>query len=132
MPGEREALATWLRTFDFQIFATWTFGKKWPEGPTPEAVRYHVSRWIEEQELSPSFFVVEQGTSGQRRWHAHGLLGAQGSLRLEAHRTSLWKDWKARYGAARFDKLHPATGVADYCAKYCFKNGLDVRWFIDA
>ena len=128
-PPYRDTLRYWLEGFDFQIWATWTFGKRWPDGPTLGAVQYHVGRWIEEHDLRPAFYVAERGHSGQRRWHAHGLLGGYGSLKLEAYRTDLWRNWHARYGRGSFDSLKQRGGCQAYVAKYCLK-GLPVHWWI--
>lgn len=122
-------LAEWLEGFDFQVWATWTFGKAWPEGPTLEAVRYHVGNWISSQDLRPAFYCAERGTSGQRRWHAHGLLGGHGPMHLEADRRSLWSDWHKRFGRCSFEGLQEQGGCLAYVSKYCFK-GLPTQWWI--
>lgn len=142
---EQEELATWLACHDFRLWATWTFGTAWPDGPTPTAVQYHVTNWCTQQDLRPAFVVAEQGWSGQRRWHAHGLLGGHGPLGLDAWRRDLWRNWYRRYGRCRFEPLGRTStgvisaseadwditgGVRTYVAKYCLKGLGDCRWWI--
>lgn len=126
---EQQALAEWLQQHPYELFATWTFGKRWPVGPTLTAVQHHVLRWTEEQSIQNAFVVAERGTSGQRRWHAHGLLGQLGSLRLPLEGENLWRDWSVRYGRCSFDTLHPETGVTHYVSKYCAK-GFSENWWV--
>ena len=129
----QEELTEWLADLrPWTHFATWTFGKAWPDGPTREAVRFHVDRWLEQQDVLDAFWVVERGMSGSRRAHAHGLLHGIGALALPIHGPALWSDWSARYGRCRFDRLISRTDdVAWYCSKYTFKRGLqDVAWFL--
>lgn len=124
-------LAHWLDSYHLPIFATWTFGRKWPDGPTEQAVETHVQKWITSHRIAPAFFCVERGTSGQRRWHAHGLLGPIAGQPVEWSRQTMWNDWRRRYGRCSFLRLEPDKGAEWYVAKYCAK-GLPVRWWITA
>ena len=133
MSPSQAALADWLATVrPWTHVATWTFGQRWPSGPTPTAVDLHVRRWLEDRDVADWFMVVERGTSGQRRCHAHGLLHGTGPLALPLDGAELWKDWSRRYGRCTFSPLrNSSAGIARYCAKYCFKGGLDgVSWDI--
>ena len=124
MTPHQLALAEWLEGHDYRTFATWTFGKAWPLGPSPEAVRRHVLPWVEQVCRGPAFVVAECGTSGQRRWHAHGLLGP-----TELPLPGLWGAWFRRYGRCRFEPLRPdGEGVRLYVAKYCVKSS--PHWWI--
>ena len=126
----RSELIQWLDSLKFQIWATWTFGKNWPDGPTRQAVQYHVRRWLDQHDLFPAFFVIERGKSGQRRAHAHGLIGKQGPMQLDADINALWNDWKRRYGRSSFEPLNEKGGASAYCAKYCLKDLSRCDWHL--
>lgn len=126
-------LATWLNTLPVNTFCTWTFGSKWPNGPTMEAVRYHVQRWIMAHNLNPAFVVAERGTSGMRRWHGHGLVTLDGLLPGELcslGTKSLWANWSKRYGRCSIQPLDPTAGAVPYVAKYCAKGLTTVNWWV--
>ena len=126
---EQLELAHWLESYRLPIFATWTFGKKWPDGPSPESVEAHVKLWVRSLRIKPAFFVVERGWSGARRWHAHGLLGTIEDQPIEWSRQQMWNDWRKRYGRCSFLRLEPEHGAEWYVAKYCAK-GVPLRWWI--
>lgn len=122
MSPEQLALAAWLTTHSYTHLATWTFGKAWPRGPTKTAVDYHVRNWIEKYRIQNAFMVVEKGTSGQRRAHAHGLLGDSPLLPKGRPAHVLFEDWSKRYGRCQILPLEGAQeGVASYVSKYCCK-----------
>ena len=124
MTAAQVQLADWLAALDgWSTVATWTFGKQWPLGPTPEAVRYHVGRWIEDRSIAQAFYVAEAGTSGTRRWHAHGLLSLDPDFWPRQRHHSLWKSWSRRYGRCLFTPLDPNGGITRYVSKYCLKTG---------
>lgn len=125
-------LAEWLGTLPVNTFCTWTFGQAWPEGPTRTAVLYHVRKWVESRGLAPAFVVAEQGTSGERRWHGHGLCtlppslsGMEGTLRQQH-----WQNWATRYGRCELKALQDQGGASWYVAKYCAKEAHDLTWML--
>lgn len=130
---EQDALADWLeKVAPWSHFATWTFGKAWPAGPTLPRVQDHVTQWLDQHQVNSAFFVAERGWTGVRRWHAHGLLSGQGTLDIDLDGQTLWRDWSRRYGRCRFDPVDAQDRcVRAYCSKYCFKGGLSgCRWWI--
>lgn len=119
-------LAAWLSGYDWDTMATWTFGRKWPNGPSPEAVRRHVLPWVDACRCERALVVAECGQSGQRRWHAHGLLGPS-----PMGRQAMWSDWSRRYGRCLFTRLDGTRldRAAAYCAKYCAKGTISSDWW---
>ena len=130
MTLEQLELAHWLESFHLPIFATWTFGRRWPDGPSAEAVDRHVKQWVAGLQISPAFVVVEQGMSGQRRWHAHGLLGTIRDQPIAWSRKTMWNDWRKRYGRCSFLEVEPEKGAEWYVAKYCTQGMSDLLWSI--
>lgn len=129
---EQRELADWLRTLGCDAWGTWTFGPKWPSGPSPVSVERHVKAWISAWRLAPAFMVVEAGTAGTGRYHAHGLLTTRGQRRV-----ALWADWWRRYGRCEFRPLVPDDddGLQLYVTKYCCKRTMDghvlpMRWWV--
>ena len=118
----QDELAKWLEGHGYDTFATLTFGKAWPDGPSGNAVLSHSQRWMEESKVRRCFLVVERGTSGMRRAHAHGL------LKTPLPRQSLWRGWSKRYGRCTFDEVSQIGGCAGYVAKYVTK--MPDRWAI--
>ena len=125
-------LAEWLGSLSFNTFGTWTFGQRWPDGPSRRAVLHHVGNWIESRDLAPAFVVAERGLSGERRWHSHGLCTLPPSLsRLEgAVRQRHWKNWSTRYGRCELKPLEEQGGARWYVSKYCAKEAHDLTWML--
>ena len=126
----RAALVEWLEAMSPQCFYTTTFGKKWPEGPTSTAVRYHMDRFFEEHGDPFRFSVVERGWSGSRRWHGHGLI-LRGTLPVtRRYRELLWEDWGRRYGRSQFSEMEAIGGAEGYVAKYCTQGRYEDHWWL--
>lgn len=133
--SEREALVEWLGRFPFTHWTTWTFGQKWPDGPSPASVARHTRRFCEAHpDIGPWFFVVERGTSGQFRCHSHGLIGPPpGPLPLRAQ--MVWRRWAERYGRNTVEPLRDETrDLRWYVTKYITKEAErrlgDLAWDI--
>ena len=122
----RDELVEWLESHQYDTWATWTFGKAWPEGPSRDSVHRHVSDWITRRCGPKAFYVVERGHSGGRRAHAHGLLTlpAQTEIDADGERQRMWRDWSRRYGRCSFDALLDTGGASRYVAKYALKERL--------
>lgn len=123
-------LSDWLISLDPQQFWTLTFGKKWPDGPTETAVAYHVGNWWRTVGDPLTFCVAERGSSGSRRWHAHGLLLGVSPNTSRSSRDAMWQDWRRRYGRCTFSPVVGPGSVARYCAKYCVKPLYEDTWWI--
>jgi len=129
------ALAEWLPTqANWELFATWTFGEKWPNGPSQTSVERHVLRWCSDVPIKNAFVVPERGQSVTRRWHAHGVLGGWKYDERPLRPRALWRDWHGRYGRCSFTPIEQTKiiGCSHYVAKYCLKWTPDFqpRWWI--
>ena len=126
----RAELVDWLEAYEPHTFFTVTFGKKWPVGPTPVAVQYHLDAFLGSFGDPLRFCVAERGNSGQRRWHGHGLLLRGAVPCTEDHRRKLWGEWGRRYGRSQFAPVDVVGGAAGYVAKYCTQYRYEDRWWI--
>lgn len=131
MGPAQTALAEWVGAeIRPDLFATWTFGRRWPEGPTEEAVRYHVGRWCRQHRLQ-GLCVVERGTSGMRRRHGHGALRCPDVYPASRSHQGLWRDWSRRYGRGTFVPISEIGGVAGYVSKYAVKGLPSADWWLE-
>lgn len=124
----RIELIGWLSSHDYSHFATWTFGKKWPS-PSRSVVERYVPRWCDEMRISRYFWVAERGSSGQLRWHGHGLIGGSPLLRPDVNPQALWENWSKRFGRCTFEPISDQLALSAYVAKYLTK-GLPSVWGI--
>ena len=135
MTSEREALIEWLGGHDYSHWCTWTFGKRWPDGPTASSVRRHCVRFLEARtDVGPWFLVIEKGTSHQLRCHGHGLIGPR-HLGERVLSGDCWRDWGKRYGRNTVDPLRSDTGglilyVTKYITKTAERSLADLTWDI--
>jgi hypothetical protein len=130
----REEWATWLATFPWSHFATYTFAEPCtsPRAALGRLKAHHRRLRTRRHVESRSFAVVEGSESV--RLHLHALssmawsadrarLHSSGMVQEPVHRTA-YREWFERWGRCRVSPLRgDAIGASFYVAKYLVKEG---------
>lgn len=113
---EREALAQWLKTLDWNYFVTVTFRRE-------QHPRYPISSILAVQKtlsaFRPALLFLGAEASPSRYWHVHGLLAES---RLITSTSDIWRSLFERHGQSKVERIKSKERVAGYCSKYISKN----------
>jgi len=115
----RTALATWLETFNWDLFITITFADPRPPHnalTTIRGIRNVIRRY------SGGLLFLGTELHINRTLHVHGLLECR--LWSDKHVLSglLWREFFNRYGRSDVSEVQSGAAVADYVSKYVTKD----------
>jgi len=118
----REGTANWLKTFPWDLWATYTFEDSFSQKAARGAYERHHDRMQSKfEETIPVFWVMEPNP-GSEYVHIHSLLGCVSNVPMSAKRMS--KDWTVHknHGHTEFEQYKRGKGVNYYLTKYIIQN----------